>query len=475
MDIRTPAMRRLALGALLLLTLAVFSPVFANGFLNYDDAEYIVENPKVHGLAPENIRAIFASPHLGQYAPLTLLSIALEYRFSGPDPAVYHATNLLLHLLNGLLVWLLFKRWTRSEPLAFAVCALFLLHPLHVEPVAAAFARKDVLYAFFFLSSLLQLERYRNGEGKASLPAAAALFVLSLLSKPMAVMLPLAAFLAERFFPAPRRIPRNAWILFAALSAAFVLLTLGFHSSARAGLGIEGGLLGMFLAVCHALLFYVKKIFMPWGLVPLYPWPGKLGGVSPALFVLSPFVLAAAAYLVARLSKKFPPLFFGAAFYALTLLPVLPFFKISYASVADRYAYLPSLGIFYIVAHGIVLRRYALPLALLLCAGLSYAQARTWKDSGTVWTHAIASYPDSAVLYVKRGEHRFDGGDFAGAWQDYDRSIRLRPDIAHGYSSRGAAALKMGRQKEALADFETALGIDPRDPFALKKRQEIIG
>jgi hypothetical protein len=252
--------------AVVALTALSFYPVINNGFVNLDDNVLVYENTKIMHLSTDSIRVMFTSFHASLYHPLVLLSYALEYRFAGAAPAVYHATNFSLHLCNVLLVFWLFLLLTEDRLIAFLVALLFGIHPMHVESVAWISERKDVLYAFFFLLSLaLYVFRARTGRWKYAVFAFLA-FIGAVLSKPMAITLPLLLVLFDVMLRLPQKRLRP-WLEklpFFAVAGIFTWLTMrGQYPDHQGKLLSSLTLFQNFLVACHDLLFYLWKAIFP--------------------------------------------------------------------------------------------------------------------------------------------------------------------------------------------------------------------
>lgn len=470
---RTIVLLALALAAAGILAHA---PALRNGFTNLDDPQILLENPDVRGLSGAHLLRLFGTSYggLGGYTPLVLASYAIEYRFFGLNPRVFHATNLLLHVANTLLVFWLLGLVGGRLGVSFAVALIFAVHPLHVEPVAWIQGRKDLLFSFFLLAGLLVYARNildrRRGHGALAL----ALFALAAFSKMAAVSFPLVLLLVERRLAG--RIDRRAvlrtipfWIV-AGVIVALAFLThdplLGRSAGPMPG-PLES--IGRFF---YAFAFYAKRVVWPFGLMP-----GYLGrfGFPPAETIAAVTVLAGLVVALALAHRRRPDdVTFGVGLAVLTLLPTLPFHLFG-QPYEDRYMYLPLAGVLFALA-GLSppavsagrrpARRAALGggLLLLVAAGLTFRsrdQARVWSDSLTLWDHTIAVEPENPMGHLNRAETLFQQGRFAEAVAGYDQARRLLPDDPRPWLGLASAHFRMGEPKQALQELDRALELDP--------------
>ncbi|MBA4377621.1 MAG: hypothetical protein C0395_03050 [Gemmatimonas sp.] len=497
---------RWILAAVVLAAVAVHLRVLGNGFVNFDDVFYITRNPLIAALSPANLRSWFAGFYFGNYQPLTLLSLALDHRLAGPDPRVFHAVNLLLHAGNTLLVFhlvrLLFAR-ERGPWLAAATAALFAVHPLLVESVAWAAQRKDVLYALFYLGSLVAYVAHaqRPPGGSRRLHAASVLlFVLSLLSKAMAVSL-VGAILAVDLYL--RRLPwrpgreggetsrptRAAYLreklpfLLLALAAG-VTAILAQRSAAFLGAPALHTPLQRAAIAGYGFAHYAAKLVLPLGLSAYHPYPAMGGGVPPGFLPHLAFVAAAAAGFVLAL-RRHPAAAFATLFYLVNILPVLQWLPVGDFIVAERFAYLASIGVFLLMALGLRSlagrrRRLRAPLTaaflayLVLLGVLTDRRCGVWRDSVTLWNDVLDRYPDTPLALNNRGLAWAERGDRAAALADLDRALRLDPRYADALGNRGVVKGERGDYDGAIADFDEALRLAPAFAAARAGRADAL-
>lgn len=463
----------------LLIAAIVFSPSLKNGF-NYDDDLYLKENSVIKTFSLRNIEKICTSFFAGNYQPLTILTYLFEYHFFQLNPLGYHVTNLILHLCNCLLaLWLVYLLSGRLS-VALITSILFAIHPLRVESVAWISERKDILYAFFFLGAVISYLYYlRKNHNLKFYCFALLLFLLSLLSKSMAVTLPLVLLFLDYFFFRKRdKIILLDKIPFFVLSLIFGTIAI-FSQSLSNAIRPEslGNLSEKAMNASYAIVFYLHKIFMPVKLACLYPFPQRTEKLWAFIFLL--LLLIFMAWFFRRTHTK--KLVFGAGFFLITILPVLQFIPIGSTLVSDRYSYIPSLGIFYAVSEGFVWLytrkiRYAgllrVSLVIILITAISVLslltsrRCKVWKDGFGLWNDVLDKYPDFVTALNNRGYLLMEKGEYGLAFLDFKQALRLNSgynESRYIYLNLGNLYLDIGKRQEAIATFKKALEINPRD------------
>ena len=464
----------LALTGILLLTFIVYLPSLGNGFVNWDDNVYVTGNPLVaHPRFPD----VLTTPVMGNYHPLTILSLALNYRISGYRPVSYHWLNLLLHLANtGLVfafVWMLSRRrfWT-----ATATSLFFGIHPMHVESVAWITERKDVLYALFYLLGLITYVRYLERRRWTWFAASLAAFILSLASKPAAVVFPLTLLALDYFF---QRTDRVRLVLeklpFLTLSIAAGWLTLKAQQAGGAVAPV--GTWSFFEKLqfaSYGSLMYVLKLFVPAGLSAFYPYPDKGGGIGPEFYgALAVMLVAFPALLF--VCRRLRPVLFGWAFFFINILLVLQFITVGDAVMADRYTYVPYIGLLLGLTWWLDERprpgKTGIPAHLVIGAVLvvllplslyqTWTRCSVWKSSGTLWADTIREFPHRiAIAYNGLGNALADQGKLNEAIPHYREAIRLKDDFVGAHYNLGLALATQGKLDEAIAHFREAIRLD---------------
>ena len=454
----------------LVLTLIAYLPTFQAGFVTWDDPEYVLNNPMVKSLG--NLNEILTSPVQGNYHPLTMLSLAVNYAISGEDAGSYHLVNLVLHLLNVVLVFFFVFRLTHKKLwIAFVAALLFGIHPLHVESVAWVSERKDVLYSFFFLGGLITYLTYLETKATLKLMMVLGFFILSLLSKPAAIIFPLVLLSIDYYqarFDYLRLLTEK--IPFCILSAAMVYLTM--HAQSVLGAVAPGAIFPLMSRICFAfygLMMYIVKTMLPTDLCAFYPYP-PIDIPLPSIYFVSIFFGIGLFALGIMAHKKNKMFAFALLFYGINLLLVLQFLPVGSAIMADRYAYLPLIGLFlipgYFVQKWADLHEGKLPVAgigLLLVASLglttlSNKQVATWKDNVSLWDKAIVACPSSKA-YFYRGYYYKLSGDKKSAIAMCTKSIAINKNAFDALGCRGNIYFDLGKNELALADYRNALAI----------------
>lgn len=496
------------------------SATLSHGFVNWDDWDYVVFNPMLGELDLEFLKAAFTRFVLGNWHPLTMISYRLDRALWGDEASGFHATNLLLHAANcGLvmvLAWTLFRRTAgadRGSVFAAAVVAgIFAAHPLHVESVAWISERKDVLYGFFWLLSLIAWlvhvgpqvaseasskvapEADPAADG-ASLEArrrrrrfaygiALVAFALSVMSKPMAVTLPVVLLLLD-VYPL-RRLGEGGpglWRLgleklpFFAIALAAGIVTLVAQDEAGAIGFVELPLVSRVWLAVRALGFYLAKFVAPFGLVPFYALSDDISlGHWPYWSALLLVVCLTAGAALAR--RRAPVVAAGLAFYLVTLLPVLGLLQFGDQSAADRYTYLPLLGPAFILGAGALWAWRSGPRPRVAALGGAIAflvflgwrttdQVAVWRDSVSLWSRVVEAYPESTTGHYNLGHGYWMAGQPARAEAAWKRVLEIDPDHGRALYELGTSAGRAGRYAEAERYLRAAVRSRPDDPKAL--------
>lgn len=463
--------------AALVLTFLAYLPVWRAQFVNWDDNTYVVTNLTIRSLG--NFWDLMTVPVQGNYHPLTMLSLALNYAVSGLQPWSYHAVNLIFHLLNTYLVFRLAMQLSRDNVLiAYTVSLLFGIHPMHVESVAWVSERKDVLYSCFFLLGLLSYLKYLDKQDQKALWVSLGWFVLSLASKPAAVIFPVVLFLVDLW----RRRQIDLKVLlekipFLVLAGLVGYLT--FQAQATSGATDSKDLFTLgsrVLFFFYGFMVYFLKMLVPVSLAAFYPFP-TIGADWPIGYWIAPafFVLVAAACWLAR--KKYPVVAFGIGFYFINLVLVLQLFPVGSAVVAERYTYMPYIGLFFVL--GWFLNEWfkdKTTNAVALVSGIgfilmvmAFRQAAVWENSLTLWDNSANTHP-SHLAYCLRGNIYYEKKQDAKALADYNAALALKPDFISCLDDRGILYARAGKLEKALADFNRALQMQPNYKLALLNR-----
>lgn len=476
--------RLLWLCAILVLTFVAYVPSLGNDFTTWDDNVYVTENPLVQH---PDLRAILTTPVAGNYHPLTMASLALNYRISGLNPSSYHWLNLLLHIANTALVF--FFIWKLSQGrfwTTVVVSLLFGIHPMHVESVAWIAERKDVLYAFFYLLGLIAYLEFLERRQLPWLGAAWLAFVLSVASKPSAIVFPIALLAIDYL----RRRPIGTAVLlekapFFLVSIAGGILTLKAQQSLGA-MAYQWGPFKKLQLAAHGIVMYVVKLFAPVQLSAIYPYPSAASRWLAPKYAWSLAAVAVLVPLAVYLFRRVRVALFGIAFFLIHVVLVLQFLTVGGAVFADRYTYLPYIGLTLMLAWWLDERSAGaaarLPLRPVLAAVVlllvpvsvygTWERCRVWKDTSTLWDDTIRKYPNgSADAYINRAAYRYRYEKrLVDAVSDYDHALAMNPGLPRIWVTKGNILAELGRNDSALACYDRALAIQPGFAEALNNR-----
>lgn len=464
----SPQKSNLALFIILAFTFVAYIPVLNAGFVNWDDPDYVSNNPMLKDIS--NLEMIFTRPIQGNYHPLTVISLILNYLISGYDAWSYHLFNLLLHLANCFLVFRLTMILSRNNlVLAFTTSLLFGIHPMHVESVAWISERKDVLYSLFLLAGLISYTRYVDSGSKKQYWLTVLWVILSLLSKPAAVIFPLVLFcidiLREKRINYKSLLEKTPFFIL-----AFVMGLLTYLAQKEKGATDGANIFDTgtrILMGFYGIMMYIVKLIFPVNLSPFYPY-APINEKLPSVYYIAPFFSLLLIALVFYSLKRNRVIAFGILFYITNLLLVLQFMPVGSAIIAERYTYLPYIGIFYILgwlidryAKGNLLRSYYfnIPIAIILGI-LTFKQCGIWFNSATLWDHAIKTQP-SARAYINRGMLYKEEKNYTAAIQCYDEAIKINVADHEAYADRGNVYFELNKLDLAAADYKKARQIKP--------------
>jgi len=463
--------------ALIGATLIVYAPVRRHGFVNFDDPQYVGENPAVAGgLTGQALRWAFTTRHAGNWHPLTWISHLLDVQLCGLDAGPHHLTSVLLHVANTALLLALLHRMTGALFRSAFTAGLFALHPLHVESVAWVAERKDVLSGLFFMLTLWAYAAYAHHPRGSRYAVVLVLFALGLMAKPMLVTLPFVLLLLD-FWPLGRGAHPPAWrrlilekLPLFALTVASSIVTVLVQHRAGALKGLDALPLGRRAAnAAVAYVAYIGQMLWPARLAAIYPYPASLGGWAVAGAAVG---LVAITVLVWRAARRHPYLPVGWLWYLGLLVPVIGLVQVGSQPMADRYTYLPLIGLFVIVAWGIpdlvarrphrdVGLRAAAGLVLLGCAVTARGQVQHWRGSIPLWEHAVAATAGNYRAHHNLGHALAREGMIGEAVAHYAEALRLKPDYAEAHNNLGSALADQGRTLEAIAHYAEALRLLP--------------
>ena len=493
---------------LALITLLAYLPASRDGFVNYDDQDYVTENSVVQkGLTWTGIKWAFTTGHASNWHPITWLSHMVDCELFGLNPGAHHLVNVLFHTVNAVLLLLLLFRMTGALWPAAFVAALFAWHPLHVESVAWISERKDVLSTFFALLTLLAYARYAQHvtsdmcqvtrTNSASSPVtrhpsrfywlALLFFALGLMSKPMLVTLPFVMLLLD-YWPLHRlssgtgrpatalHLAWEKWPFFLLTIVSCVVTFL--VQSQRSGDAVASlELVPLHYRFCNALVsygLYLLKMVWPVGLAVFYPLPGHLTWILMAA-ITSAVILVIISSFVWQAGRAHAYLPVGWLWFLGTLVPVIGLVQVGGAALADRYTYIPSIGVFIAVTFGLcdLADRFQFPkkaiatTAVLILATsliLTENQLRYWHDSETLFAHALAVTKNNHVAHVNLGVALEQKGKLNEALAEYRAAEQLAPELYHIHNNLGNLLDNLGHPNEALIEYRWAVLLNPSLP-----------
>lgn len=461
--------------ACLALTVSVFTVYWQVGgheFLNYDDLAYVVDNPHVNGgLTWENVRWAFTHSHSSNWHPLTWISHMIDYEIFGGEPRGHHMVNVAIHALNAILLFLALRVMTAFSWRCLVVAALFALHPLRVESVAWVAERKDLLCGLFWILTLLAYAWYVRRSTIGRYLTVLALFCLGLLSKPMIVTLPCVLLLLDMWPLKRARLFLLEKVPMLALSAAAAVVTMLSQGSAGALYDIPFA--SRLANAPLACIAYLWKTVWPARLSVFYPHPVDLHGPGDTawlwLAAAAAAVLLAVTFLVYRQRGQRPFLLVGWLWFLGSLVPVLGLVQVGRQAFADRYTYLPLIGIYVAVVWVLAARKQAWRTALgvtamvvlLIFASLSRAQAARWRTSITLFEHSLEVTESNVLAHFNLGTEYLKRGDSIRALPHLEAAVRIVPDFADGHANLGATLLQLGRSADAARHLNLALSYQP--------------
>ncbi len=463
------------------ITFIIYLPILNNKFLNWDDNLYVTGNSNIQSLNYSHIKAFFTQTYVSNYLPLTMLSYAFDYKVAGLDPKAYTITNLILHIINSLLVFLLIIMLVRSMNLFTnnifkdksglrigLICSLlFAVHPINVESVAWISERKNLLYSFFFLLSLVSYLEYLKKDRALWYIIALILFVCSLLSKGVAVSLSLCLlaidFLLKRNLLSRKVVMEK--IPFFILSIVFGILTILAQKNENVLVGAVNFPFHVQLSFAsYGLVNYLLKLLIPFNLSAYYSYP--LGASSIHWLCLAiVFSLMVLLFIYRmRLSRL---ILFSVLFYMANIIFLIQIIPVGNAIMADRYIYISSIGFFLIIAV-LIVQNIDKPLIvstlaaaiILLYSVFSHNRLEVWNNSLVFWDDVIKKDKHIPRAWNNRGIVRNEEGDFSGALNDFNNAISLMPGYQEAYNNRGIVYYNLKKNTEAIADFSMAIRFD---------------
>lgn len=488
------------------ITFIVYLPALQNGFVNWDDNVNVYDNQYIKSIDFRFLKWVFSAEANPTWQPLTLLSFAADYKIWKLEPSGYHLTNIVFHILNTVLVYLLVIKLNGSGKermakkdlfVALLTALLFAIHPVHVESVVWVSGRTNILCAFFFLLSLLAYLQYASCKGlerRVLYVASLISYALSLMSKPMSITLPVILIIID-LYPLKRLstgrgltrviVEKMPFLLLSALS--FLATMWAAEHSGHLKHTIP--LIQRLLVAIKAFIFYLIKMILPFNLAPFYPHP-VMHNIEISFFsfeymgsLIALFLIIIACILTFKRNKGVSVIW---SYYIVMLIPTIGIFQVGGQATADRYAYLSSLGPFILMGFGVTAVferckkkrfRFIIIGALILLSSLlglkTMRQTAIWKDSITLWSHEIIIFPGVAHPYYNRGLGYDSSGAYQEAIRDFSKAIEINHSHASAYNNRGVAYGVIGNYQQALKDFEKVIELDPENITVYNNRGSV--
>ncbi len=463
-----------------------YSPVLNNSLTNYDDHRYVLENHYIKQITLNSVLKTFSTYFDGHYHPLTMISLSVDHYFGGTNAFQYHLTNIILHLLNTLLVfWFVFLLVKRKN-IALFVSLLFGVNTMGVESVAWISERKNLLYTLFYLAALISYLKYLDKKKVLSFFYVLIFFLLSTFSKAQAITLPITLLAMDLLFK--RNLLSKKVILekvpFLTISVLFgIIANLAQHSFWTEMGKNTYSFFERIIFSSQAFSQYIFKLIVPVNLSAFYPYPVEEGQNIPFLnylFIL--FVIVVIVLLIMTI-KRSRITAFGILFFIINIFFVLKLFNVPFGNyyMADRYSYLPSIGLFLIIGSIFIKitekkKIFKIPLYIVLLAyfvflgSSTFSRTKVWKNSISLWTNVIEQYPKTIHAWNDRGNAKANSGDSQGAIMDFNKAIQLDPQNAMAYNNRGNANGKTGKFSEAINDFNIAIELNSEYADAFSNR-----
>jgi Tfp pilus assembly protein PilF len=474
-------------------TLLLYAPVLHFDFVSLDDPIYVSSNFHLSsGSISQKLAWCFQTGLGGYWMPMVWLSYLLDCAIGGFNPAVYHTTNVLFHAANSVLLFLLLKRMTGALWKSAVVAALFACHPVHVESVAWITERKDVLSTFFWFLAMLAYVNYSAKGGAGRYSFVLIFFALGLMAKPMLVTLPFVLLLVD-WWPLGRFQPGNhkklLWEKVPLLVMAVVFSAATAHLQDASGATSSLTRLPLVPRIENALVCYCRY-------VERTVWPARLSVLYPLHAWRTVEVLGAVIFLAAvsdrafGFRKKFPYLLAGWIWFLLTLLPVIGIVQVGTQGMADRFNYVPSIGLFIMICWGaadlvqvwvglaaprrVLILTLAAAVAVIGCGMVAARQLQYWRNTGTLFRHAIDLDSNNFVAHASYGAYLADHGDVPEAILHLRRAVEIVPQFSYAHAFLGHTLRQAGQTVEAAAEIQTALHLNPTDVEARDELASIL-
>ncbi|MFA6925202.1 MAG: tetratricopeptide repeat protein [Bacteroidales bacterium] len=468
---------------ILLLTAAVYSNSIKNDFItSWDDYPIVMDNPLIKSISAENIKTFFSTKTFvgANYHPVTVLSYAIDYHFFKLDPHKYHLMNLIFHLLNVLLVFILVYIITKRDSAAIIVSLFFGIHPMHVESVAWIAERKDVLYTLFFIISLIFYVMYiKKNKNYFYLFLSLIAFLPSLYSKPAAVCMPGVIILLDYYYS--RKL--NAKLIVEKIPyfiLAFIFGVITMNAQKQFGAFntlVAYNFVDRIFMACFSLIFYIYKMLAPLGLAAMHYYPFKNNGFLPFTYYLSALVIISILFGVYKFKNYRKLLAFGFLFYFVTIALVIQVVPVGNAIVAERYSYIPYIGLFFIVGQlysniedkKLKLMKFVkfsfiglLFIYTIFFSFSTWQRNKVWKDCVTLFVDGAKKYPLNSEAHSQVASAKMKIKDYEGVIEAATKAININKNCINALYNRGMSFYYLKKYNEAIQDYTDAIRIKPQ-------------
>ena len=474
---------------LVLVSLVVYGPVADYPFINLDDSLYVFENPHIReGLSLKGIQWALTATYASNWHPLTWLSHMADITLFGMHPGRHHLTNLYLHVLNSLMLFLFLKRFLGGDWKSGMVAMLFALHPINVEPVVWVAQRKTLLCALFWILTVWSYSRYSENPGLRRYLAVLLCFVLGLLAKPAILSLPVILLFIDHWpldrYSTGRGLfsigsKTSVWGLIVEKIPLFLIAAVGsiltFWVQKSGGAVTALTVLPFDVRISNAVISYfsyLKKTLLPLQLAILYPYPQWIPGRQIAGSAL---LLGLFSFLAVKAVRRYPYVMVCWLWYGVALIPMIGIVQVGVQAMADRYAYIPLIGIFILLvwfmadissdwAHRKIKLASIAGIFIITLMGITRAQVRTWQSSISVFDHALSATTGNYLAHNQKGMALAGLGRMDEALAHYAKAIEIEPKFESAHFNAGIAQFLKGRLDEAADSFSRALKINPQNP-----------
>jgi protein O-mannosyl-transferase len=502
----------LILSGIIILTLIVYSGTYRNGFTNLDDNVKIIQNKGIRDFSVSGIAKIFSSIYNIAYQPLTFVVFSIVYKFFVLNPTAYHTINILFHILNIVLVYFfiyhltgphfIFQSQLNSNKrilLSTIIACFFAVHPMNTEPISWIGGFDNCLYSFCYLASIIYYVKYLKQSTVSTQQLTVnnqksifylnrnyvfslLLFLLSLLSKPMAITLPVILILLDyyscRSFNIKIMIDKIPFILLALGSGIITIITEVITITNNTNVVLSNfSLFNRFFLSTYSLSFYIIRFILPFKLTAMYPPPDIVNGILPIEYYISPLLIIIIIAIILKTKNARKEIIFGTLFFIITISVALIASKIRYYQQADRYTYIPYIGLYFIIAILVSqqstvnsqqkkskiqnIKFLIIIIFILFFSLISYNRNKVWVNGLTLFDDVLEKFPNACLPYCYRGDAKASLGDSQGALQDYNKAIEINPQLAQAFNNRGLLKFQLGDKPGAIQDYNKAIEIKP--------------